>query len=815
MKKPPFDKDQLKARLKEFLLLHGTEFDTSGKFKCLWHDDTNPSMSIIPDGTQAHCFACETNADIFKFAARFYGLDEKRDFTEIGKQIQSEFGIISTEAETSDKPVTISFSEYETVYSQAAILKLGTLVFGKQRKEKTALVIEAVYPCQNEAGDLEFVEARFQAACFPDGKKRTAAFWFNGKNLKAKNNPHGLFGRELLKTNPNKPILIVEGPKCQKAAADALPYFISIAWNGGGNGQKALDFHELSGRTIYIYPDDDAPGKKSAQKTAAKLEGIAASIILVDPLPEARIIKPSGADIVEALQVKTTDEITAHIKAFKPIVKEDETAKTEPTVPAEEEPNCIISSDYNERKNALILLYELERVGGGLYLLQDTSDIIVSIQYDKGTAFIKLATSESIKAILLKRLKIVYHYTNKDGEQREKKEKIPIGILKIMPALPLSDLRLHLPIIKGVVNHPIVTKTGIKSTTGYDTETGLFINTQVKCLSMSVEEAKAALSNIVLDFPFLTEYGIETVIMLAINLVSKNLYNGQTPAYSVFAPTVGTGKSLLIQALWAAITGRTPAFTPATAEDEEMRKQITSALVAGSEYLILDNVPDGEVFNPNPLVMAITSCMWRERLLGGNTQFEAPFKMSVVLTGNNFVVKDDFARRIIPIHLKAKMGNETYKIENLIEYCSDNHERLVSAACTLAWEGYKAAVKSKVKLEGFEAWAKTIGGIATFLNYQNFINGNSDLQEEAQATQYEGIPEFLKFIADKNLYHYETEELLNYAVETGLVKEGEYNAKSFGHYLKKIDGAWHGNYKLIRKPVKPKTLWKIEVKTKK
>ncbi|GHU47551.1 hypothetical protein FACS1894200_03100 [Spirochaetia bacterium] len=808
MKKPPLDKDRLKSRLNEFLKLHGIEIKDN-KFKCLWHEDTNPSMGIVPNGTAAHCFACDTNADIFKFAAYFYGLDEKRDFPQIVKQIQSEFGTASTETELSSEPVIIPFNGYENVYNKTAILKLGKYVFNSQLKENTALAIEAVYPCRSENGHVEFVEARFHAACFTDGKKKTAAMWFNGNNLKAKSTPHGLFGRELLKENTDKPILIVEGPKCQMAAADALPGFIPIAWNGGGNGQKVLDFHELSGRIIYIYPDDDPPGLKSAQTTAKKLNGIAKKIIIIDPLPEARSIKPSGADIVEALQVKSPDEIAAYIKGFKPIIKNSLEAAAESE---EKEAHCIISSNFDDRQNALILLHSLKSAGGGLYLLQDTSDIIVSIQYDKGTAFIKLGTSDSIKTVLLKSLKVVCHYINKDGDKREKKGKIPVSILKSMIALPLSDLREQLPIIKGVVNHPIVTKNGIKSAGGYDEETGLFINTAVKCQNMSIEDAKAALSNIFCDFPFSTEYGIETVVMLALNLVSKNLYNGRTPAYSVFAPTVGTGKSLLIQALWAGITGRTPAFTPATADDEEMRKQITTALLAGDEYLILDNVQDGEVFNPNPLVMAITSGKWKERLLGGNTQFEAPFNMTVVLTGNNFVVKDDFARRIIPIHLKAKMGDETYKIENLIEYCLEHHERLVSSACTLAWEGYKSGIKSKIKLDGFESWAKTIGGIATFLNYHRFINGNTDLQEESQAAQYEGIPEFLKFIADKKETYHDTTELLAYAIETGLVKEGEHNAKSFGRHLKKIDGAWHGDYKLYCKTRNPKALWKIEVK---
>ncbi|MDR2923417.1 MAG: DUF5906 domain-containing protein [Treponema sp.] len=322
--------DGLKPYLEKYLKLHGVEFDAAGKkFKCPFHagDDT-PSMGFVPKSnkTQAHCFGCGENADIYAFAALFYGLDEKRDFPEIKKRLTAELGqtVYDAPAKINDKkpsepetPVTLTVQEAKAVYNPKAVIELGKFIFGDKLKEVAELKIEKAWPCRNETGEVEFIEVRFLADCFKDGRKKPCVIWWTGKRLKSKNNPHGLFGRELLAANPEKPVLIVEGPKCQEAAK-ALTGFVPVAWNGGAQGQRKIDFSPLKGRAVYIWPDDDEAGEKSARATAKLLQGIVKNIIIINPLPEARSIKPEKADIVEALQVKTPEQLTEYILKHTP-----------------------------------------------------------------------------------------------------------------------------------------------------------------------------------------------------------------------------------------------------------------------------------------------------------------------------------------------------------------------------------------------------------------------------------------------------------------------------------------------------------------
>jgi hypothetical protein len=320
------DKEALKKQLERYLKGRGVAFSDSGKFLCPFHDDHEPTMQIVPgtDGKIAHCFACDASADIFKIAARYYALDIQTDFPEIQRRVAGELGRSAPEAPQKQraekppaKPVTLTLEAARVVYTKGAIERIGKFIFADALREAAEIQLEKIFLCKNETGAVEFIEARFLPSCFKNDKKRAAALWWNGQGLRAKNTPHGLFGRELLARSPDKPVLIVEGPKCQEAAK-ALTAFVPIAWNGGANGQKRIDFSPLAGRRVYIWPDDDEAGGRSARDTAKLIQHTASEVIIVNPLPEARAIKPEKADIVEALEVKTPDEITGYILNHTP-----------------------------------------------------------------------------------------------------------------------------------------------------------------------------------------------------------------------------------------------------------------------------------------------------------------------------------------------------------------------------------------------------------------------------------------------------------------------------------------------------------------
>lgn len=106
-----------------------------------------------------------------------------------------------------------------------------------------------------------------------------------------------LYGAHLLKNN-EKPVLIVEGEKAanygQKYLSDR---FIVVTWPSGSSRTNLGDWDLLTGREIFIWPDNDVPGKKAAALIAPQLRSSKIKIFEVDHFGEGWDI----ADIEERL----------------------------------------------------------------------------------------------------------------------------------------------------------------------------------------------------------------------------------------------------------------------------------------------------------------------------------------------------------------------------------------------------------------------------------------------------------------------------------------------------------------------------------
>lgn len=110
-----------------------------------------------------------------------------------------------------------------------------------------------------------------------------------------------LFNLELLKDK--KYVLITEGEKaCLAAQTLAGKNYAAITWQGGAQAVTKTDWSPLYGRNILIWPDNDEPGIKAAQKIAS---------ILFEHCPQVKIITPSlggtddlavGFDAADALE---------------------------------------------------------------------------------------------------------------------------------------------------------------------------------------------------------------------------------------------------------------------------------------------------------------------------------------------------------------------------------------------------------------------------------------------------------------------------------------------------------------------------------
>jgi len=81
--------------------------------------------------------------------------------------------------------------------------------------------------------------------------------------LKAFTDQKLIYGLEKLRDN--KTVLIVEGEKTADMAQKLFPEMNVISWIGGSNSAHKVDWSEIYGKQIVIWPDNDAPGVKAAE----------------------------------------------------------------------------------------------------------------------------------------------------------------------------------------------------------------------------------------------------------------------------------------------------------------------------------------------------------------------------------------------------------------------------------------------------------------------------------------------------------------------------------------------------------------------
>jgi putative DNA primase/helicase len=175
--------------------------------------------------------------------------------------------------------------------------------------------------------------------------------------------PRPLYGLELLAANPKAGVLIVEGEKAADAARTIAPGVV-VTWPGGGKAVRLTDWAPLAGRKVLIWPDQDLkawtpedeekslippgfkvgdlwpqhkqPGMAAALAIKSALEGIAASVRIVEPPSRP---DNDGWDLADAVaEGWNRDAVVGHIRATGQPKPEESPPQTEEPPPSYENP---------------------------------------------------------------------------------------------------------------------------------------------------------------------------------------------------------------------------------------------------------------------------------------------------------------------------------------------------------------------------------------------------------------------------------------------------------------------------------------------
>jgi len=251
---------------------------------CPFHNDTHSSLQVSQRKQVFKCFACGAGGDAIQYL-RMRGLSfhEATESLEdpkntAGKQYQA----VSLPANPSTKSVWKQIKPSSGVGFAIQHGRHGTpsktWTYNDRDGKPLGYVCRFDTPTGKEV--LPFVFAT-------DGN-RSEWRWIGFEK------PRPLYNLDLLTQHQGSLVILVEGEKC----ADAIQQhfepsdIIATTWIGGADGRGSADFTPIEGRTVYLWADNDAPGRKAMLDIAKKLKGAVRWI----PIPETYPDKWDVAD---------------------------------------------------------------------------------------------------------------------------------------------------------------------------------------------------------------------------------------------------------------------------------------------------------------------------------------------------------------------------------------------------------------------------------------------------------------------------------------------------------------------------------------
>ena len=235
---------------------------------------------------------------------------------------------------------------------------------------------------------------------------------------------------------------------------------------------------------------------------------------------------------------------------------------------------------------------------------------------------------------------------------------------RVVEAILDAPDELHLRPLHGIATAPIIAMDGsVETTPGYHADTGLWLHLPdpdawraALAAHPTREDARRAVDRfreLLRHFPFASEVDFGVVMSAVVTAVLRPVLP-TAPAFALDAPAAGTGKTLLAETIGMIGTGAIPAVTEIPTRDEdEGRKRIDAAMLAGAPVILIDNVEG--TLGSAALCQALTQTSRRIRPLGRSEEIRVPSRGVWMITGNNLGLRGDLTRRVLLARLDARI----------------------------------------------------------------------------------------------------------------------------------------------------------------
>ncbi len=520
-----------------------------------------------------------------------------------------------------------------------------------------------------------------------------------------------------------KRVLVVEGESCASSGQRVLPNWTVTTWSGGVRRVRMADWSPLKvlprETMVVLWPDNDHAGQEAMNDVIEMLDR---PVDIVRP-DQAW---PAGYDIADLVEHGWD---TAKIETFIA----QSTHRVEPE-PRKERPAVeLTGKDYYEHMKAL---YPAIRDSESP-LYESAGGIIVHIKRDIfGNQYVNPVGPSELQAWAARYLDC-YGYTAHGRSPCHISDPLANALVyncngQLMPLVRYAD-------------HPIVTASGdIINRPGY--------NPVAKCYlsipdgydpEMPLDQAIDLIMDLLADFPFENkDADLAAAVAYPLTAILRDRIAGPVPLFKFEAPEHGTGKSLLCEVLTHIFSTR-PSIYGMPSEEEETRKQITSALIRMPPVIIWDNVYKME---SGYLKKALSEPEWTDRLLGRNREITIPIRTVWAATVNNPVMSRELLRRSVRVRINAHVENPEDRSgwrHDLPHYAKENRAVLLSAWVALARAGLEESTNGLPRMGRYESWVKTVGSSLAAGGFSGFLSTLAEDRKLCEDPKTAGINAFV------------------------------------------------------------------------
>ena len=189
----------------------------------------------------------------------------------------------------------------------------------------------------------------------------------------------------------------------------------------------------------------------------------------------------------------------------------------------------------------------------------------------------------------------------------------------------------------------------------------------------------------------------------------------RTPLWIYDGNREGSGKDTCADVTHNTYTGRSIVCAPLSKDcDEEMRKRITSALMAGSRFFHLANMK-GHVRYAALEAATDNSGVWEDRRLGVSETIVLPNETEFSFSANNATWEPDIERRCRRIRLRFTaddINGHRYRHPDILAWVRRHRDDLLSAVAALVAEWVRQGCPDGPSpFTSFPEWGRVVGGI--------------------------------------------------------------------------------------------------------